>query len=127
MNFIVRKNGVAAEQVAQLKERFRQGQELVSFGPIHHLFAYHFQDPIPLRDWPKNGEDPSGQADYFCFERTDPRPLPFAWERIAEISCDRDRTPAPEEVVIVGRRLAPMPGEISPNGSPALTSSRSSP
>jgi len=127
MNFIVRKNGVTAEQVAQLKERLHQGQKLVSFSPIHHLFAYHFQDPIGLRDWPKNAEDPSGQVDYFCFERTDPRPLPFAWERIAEISCDRDRTPAPEEVVIVGRRLAPMPGEISPNGSPALTSSRSSP
>jgi 4-amino-4-deoxy-L-arabinose transferase-like glycosyltransferase len=105
MNFIVRKNGVTAEQVTQLKEQLLNDQKLVSFGPIHHLFAYHFQDSIALQDWPKDCDDPASKVVYFCFERNDARPLPFAWEKLAEISCDRDRTPEPEEVVIIGRRL----------------------
>jgi hypothetical protein len=126
MNFIVRKNGVTADQVAQLKARLPQGQELVSFGPIHHLFAYHFRDPITLRDWPKSEVGAAGRVDYFCFERADARPLPFPWEKIAEISCDRDRSPAPEEVIVVGRRVAPIFND-SLNSSPSLTSSRSSP
>jgi 4-amino-4-deoxy-L-arabinose transferase-like glycosyltransferase len=126
MNFIIRKNGVTGEQVAQLRERLPEGQELTSFGPIHHLFAYHFQDPIALRDWPKNADDVAGRGEYFCFERADARPLPFAWAKIMEISCDRDRTTTPEEVVVVGRRLA----EVSNNNqksSPRITSFRSSP
>jgi hypothetical protein len=109
MNFIARKNGVTAEQVAQLKEGLPNGQVLTSFGPIHHLFAYHFQDSIALQDWPKDCDDPADKVAYFCFERNDARPLPFAWEKLAEVSCDRDRTPEPEEVVIIGRRLAPKP------------------
>jgi hypothetical protein len=121
MNFIVRKNGVTAEQVVQLKEQLANGHQLTSFGPIHHLFAYHFRDPIGLQDWPKDCSA-AGNVDYFCFERNDARPLPFAWEKIAEISCDRDRTPEPEEVVIVGRRLAP-----GFSSSRTLTSSHSNP
>jgi len=105
MNFIVRKNGIAAEQVAQLEERLPKGQKLVSFGPIHHVFAYHLRDPIGLQDWPKDCDDHPGKVAYFCFARNDARPLPFAWEKVAEVSCDRDRTPEPEEVVIIGRRL----------------------
>jgi hypothetical protein len=31
-------------------------------------------------------------------------PLPFAWEEIAEISCDRRIEPQPRARVIVGRR-----------------------
>ncbi len=106
LNFIVRKNGPAAEQVASLKERLPQGQALVSFGPIHHLFAFHFHDPIERKEWPTTEATLSGQMDYFCFDRNRSRMIPFAWEKIAAISCDRDRTDNPDEVVIVGRRLA---------------------
>jgi 4-amino-4-deoxy-L-arabinose transferase-like glycosyltransferase len=120
MNLIVRKNGITAEQVAQMKERLPNGQELTSFGPIHHLLAFHYREPIELHDWPKDRDDPAGRVAYFCFERSDARPLPFIWEKVAEISCDRDRTPNPEEVVIVGRRL---PAETSF----PLTSSHSNP
>ncbi len=105
LNFMVRKNGPAAEQVASLKERLPQGQALVSFGPIHHLFAFHFHDPIDRQDWPITETTLAGQMDYFCFDRNRSQAIPFAWEEIAAISCDRDRTDNPDEVVIVGRRL----------------------
>ncbi|HEV2948743.1 MAG TPA: glycosyltransferase family 39 protein [Gemmataceae bacterium] len=106
LNFIVRKNGPAAEQVASLKERLPEGQALISFGPIHHLFAFHFHDPIERQDWPITETSIPGQMDYFCFDRNRSQAIPFAWEEIAAISCDRDRTDNPDEVVIVGRRLA---------------------
>jgi hypothetical protein len=128
MNFIVRKNGVTAEQVAQLKKRLPWGQALVSFGPIHHLFAYHFQDPIALQEWPRKADGSVVQAYYFCFDRNKSQSLPFAWEEIAAISCDRDRTPNPEEVVVVGRRLPLISASaFETKVKPSLTSSRSSP
>jgi 4-amino-4-deoxy-L-arabinose transferase-like glycosyltransferase len=105
LNFFVRKNGTTAEEVAQLKKHIPNGQELASFGTIHHLFAYHFQEPIALRPWPRNADDPAAQVSYFCFEQAGNPPLPFPWEKVALISCDRDRTAQPEEIVIVGRRL----------------------
>jgi 4-amino-4-deoxy-L-arabinose transferase-like glycosyltransferase len=104
LNFIVRKNNVTAEQVASLKASLPEGQELVSFGPIHHLFAFHFHDPIKLHDWPTSHVALQNENDYFCFDRNRSQPIPFAWEQIAAISCDRDRTDNPDEVVIVGRR-----------------------
>jgi len=105
LNFHVRKNGVTAEQVAMLKDQLPPGVSLVSFGPIHHLFAYHFQEAISLRTWPLNDDDPIEQPEYFCFDRNKKQAIPFAWDEVASISCDRDRTVNPEEVVIVGRRV----------------------
>lgn len=105
MNFIVRKNGVTAEQVASLKERLPNEQRLVSFGPIHHLFAFHYRDPIALQDWPLADKDSITYGDFFCFDRNKSQSIPFSWKEIAQISCDRDRTENPEDVVIVGRRL----------------------
>jgi 4-amino-4-deoxy-L-arabinose transferase-like glycosyltransferase len=108
MNFIVRKNGVTAEQVALLRNKLPEGELLVSFGPIHHLFAYHFREPTPLKDWPPQNGDPNLQPEYFCFDWNYKQPIPFAWEEIARVSCDRDRSDHPEEVVTVGRRLISM-------------------
>jgi 4-amino-4-deoxy-L-arabinose transferase-like glycosyltransferase len=105
LNFMVRKNGTTADEVSQLKANIQKGQELVSFGPVHHLFAYHFRDPIALRPWPRDADDPAGDVSYFCFEQIANPPLPFPWMKVAVISCDRDRTAHPEEAVIVGRRL----------------------
>jgi 4-amino-4-deoxy-L-arabinose transferase-like glycosyltransferase len=105
LNFLIRKNGTTAEEMAQLKTTIPPGQEFVSFGPIHHLFAYHFRDPIALRPWPQDAVAPAGQVSYFCFDQLESTALPFAWEKVTIISCDRDRTPQPESVVIVGRRV----------------------
>ncbi len=112
MNFIVRKNGVTAKQVASLREQLPPASKLVSFGPIHHLFAYHFHDPIALQDWPLADKDSITHGDFFCFDRNKSQPIPFPWKEIAQISCDRDRTANPEEVVIVGRRLPLLAASI---------------
>jgi hypothetical protein len=105
LNFTVRKNATTAEEVAELKKKLTGTQELVSFGPIPHVFAYYFRDPVTLESWPSDAADPAGQVHYFCFEQLGSAPLPFPWEKMATISCDRDRTLQPESVVIVGRRL----------------------
>ena len=89
--------------------------------------AFGIREPIGLQDWPKDCDDPAGKVAYFCYERNDARPLPFIWEKAAEISCDRDRTPEPEEVVIIGRRLPPKVAEFDFSSLPSLTSSRSDP
>ncbi|MFO1020246.1 MAG: hypothetical protein U0903_06070 [Planctomycetales bacterium] len=46
-------------------------------------------------------------TDYFCVwvkGETEPK-LSFAWERLAKISCDRNRHATATEVIFVGRRL----------------------
>lgn len=93
-----------AGAVADVKEHLPKGEKLVSFGPLHHVFTYYFGQPIEQRDWPK--ADPG--ASYFCFfeTRTDPaRELPFAWEKVAVVPCDRSQVDSAGEVVVVGRRI----------------------
>jgi hypothetical protein len=84
------------------------GKKLVSFGRTHHQFAYHYGEPIPLCPWPADAPSPPVDADYFCFEQDEYRDgrIPFAWETVARVSCERNRTDTPQQVVVVGRRLS---------------------
>ncbi len=99
--------------VAAVREMIPPGDRLVSFGRVHHLFAYYFQEPIelqPLRD----GKAPAEcTATYFCFAE-DPAyatpTIPFGWDLVAEISCERSRTRKALAKVVVGRRRAPIAG-----------------
>jgi 4-amino-4-deoxy-L-arabinose transferase-like glycosyltransferase len=92
--------------VAALKSKLPADAKLVSFGQMHHLFVFFFNDSIPVCPRPETIDDVDDDLDYFCVApgQLEKAPLPFEWESIAEISCDRRIEPQPRARVIVGRR-----------------------
>jgi 4-amino-4-deoxy-L-arabinose transferase-like glycosyltransferase len=121
VNDQVRKSVDARPAMAALKGRLPAGEQIVSFGPVHSLFLYYYRDRIEERAWPATPECAAGVT-YFCFDRYGGfRPnLPFAWEEVAAINCDRYRRDLPECHVVVGRRLpAPATPPRRPGGSVA--------
>ena len=115
-----------AAAVAKFKAALPPGTKLVSFGPVHHLFAYHYRDPIELRPLSLEGIRVTDDAPYFCYGWCDtpyrPIELPYFWQPVATISCERSRKPRPLFVVLVGRRL-PTPAFPSP-APPQVAGSR---
>jgi 4-amino-4-deoxy-L-arabinose transferase-like glycosyltransferase len=105
LNDAIRRSEDIAAHVAAVKERLPAGVRLVSLGRAHHPFVYHYGSTIPWLDWPKKGEVPD--YDYFCFHSMHGRrkPLPFDWEEIAVVSCDRYVRTNPVDTMIIGRRL----------------------
>jgi 4-amino-4-deoxy-L-arabinose transferase-like glycosyltransferase len=117
INYLARKSEDVAPLVSLVKERVARAEltPLVSFGPVEHRFIYLYDAPIELRAWPSRAAD-WDHINYFCFTGTSHQPvyIPVPWERIAEISCDRFRSPEPRCAVIVGRRLLPTePGYLA--------------
>lgn len=104
---LIRTSADTEEQVAELRNELPPHQSLVSFGLVHHRFAYYFREPIGYRRWPSSRGDVDPSLTYFCFEASprDTPALPFAWERVAVVSCDRRRRPLPSDAVIIGRRI----------------------
>ncbi|MEX2113060.1 MAG: glycosyltransferase family 39 protein [Pirellulales bacterium] len=96
-------------QVAAIRDALPPGEQLQSFGRVHHLFAYYYQQPIPLNELVENVAPADTDAQYFCFS-VDPGfetpAVPFAWQPVAEISCERAESDNPRAKVIVGRRVA---------------------
>jgi 4-amino-4-deoxy-L-arabinose transferase-like glycosyltransferase len=95
--------------VASVRAMIPPGESLVSFRPVHHLFAYYFRQPIQLRPLTGARAPRNFNGNYFCFAEDPEMPkleIPFAWECIAEISCERGRSPNPVTKVIVGRRVS---------------------
>lgn len=92
--------------VAALKTKLPPGTKLVSFDQIHHMFVFFFNDDIPVRPVPRLPADVDDDVLYFCIApgELEKGPLPFAWEQIAEVNCDRRIEPIPRARVIVGRR-----------------------
>lgn len=100
VNYLVSKSENAAEAVRELKKKLPRDIQLVSYGPTHHLFAYHYGKPI--RKLPAH---PTGQTnDGITYFSSLAEPL-FRYEELGRIVCDRNRSPHPEKVVIVGRRI----------------------
>jgi hypothetical protein len=97
------------KEVARLKEQLPPEVQLVSFRPVHHLFSFHYQTPIRLCDWPEPVDAADPQIAYFCFNRSRGQvvELPFPWEELAVLSCDRVINSNPREAVVVGRRIPP--------------------
>jgi 4-amino-4-deoxy-L-arabinose transferase-like glycosyltransferase len=102
--------------IATIRELIPPGERLMSFDPVHHLFAYYYAEPIELQRLGKNRLAMPSGGSYFCFA-VDPhytRPIiPFAWETVAEISCERTQSPHPASKVVVGRRTLDRAHEVS--------------
>jgi len=96
------------EIVRSIRELIPEGERLVSFGKIHHLFAYYYKDPILLQPLGEGEEATRMPGEYFCFAidpTYEPPSIPFDWEPVAEISCERSRSANPRTKVVVGRCL----------------------
>jgi 4-amino-4-deoxy-L-arabinose transferase-like glycosyltransferase len=92
-------------QVARLKTEVLRGERLVSFDPLFHKFTFYYEDPIELLPWPR-GELPKDRPwRYFAFIEHQARlngPIPFAWEEVAVMYCDRAREKG-HNIIRVGR------------------------
>jgi 4-amino-4-deoxy-L-arabinose transferase-like glycosyltransferase len=107
--------------MAQLKGALPSDVKMVSLGEMDPLFCYHFRDPIPVVQWPQSADDLGPGWEYFAYvEPMSGSPeLPFAWETVALVSCERNRQPAPQRVVRIGRRTDGKNGGHSPTNLPA--------
>lgn len=95
-----------AEAVEALRHKLPADAELISIGPTDHLFAFYYRDPIRLVRWDRLGSE---QFEYFCYstqfsESPPMSELPFSYDILAQISCERQETENPRRVVIVGKR-----------------------
>jgi hypothetical protein len=106
--------------VAAMKEQLPPGTKLVSFGQTHHLFAYHFGEFVPVVEVPKTPEEAAG-IEYFCLNSMQAanEKLPFEWEKIAEINCDKHAVQYVNWRIIVARRLdTPATASVRPAFEP---------
>jgi hypothetical protein len=108
VNVQVRTSNDPSPQVASLGDLIPSDQPLVSFGHVHHLFAYYYAKPIEFKPLDAQGRPVDDTATYFCFS-LDPGfvapTISFPWEMLAEVSCDRARSEHPRARVIVGKRV----------------------
>jgi 4-amino-4-deoxy-L-arabinose transferase-like glycosyltransferase len=125
-----------ANDLADLPARFQAASQapvpMVSLGRIYHRFAYCYATPIEQIAWPKSMAEVPDGLEYFCFDwhpgYFDPpdsadhgrpgttAPLPFEWDRVAQIGCDPVKRKDAHTVVVVGRvRRAQATGEPAVN------------
>jgi hypothetical protein len=104
LNNLERRAEDIAGRVAELKQRLPRDQPLVSLNLVHHVFAYHYGDRIDYRPVTTGNDQ---DYTYFCFFQTnDEAPhIPFAWQLIDVISCDRHKHVEPTDKMIIGRKL----------------------
>ncbi len=83
------------------------GEKHNSFGQVFPLFAFHYDDPIPVLPWPKESQTVPRNLTYFCFNEWQKKSIPFAWEKVAVVNCDRTMRNRPVLKVIIGRVKTP--------------------
>lgn len=107
MSYQVNHGRDAATDVAQVKQLLPDPSKLSSFGVVHHLFSYHYAEPIAHYEWPQSAADVAATTEYFCFDvmHARQRKLPFEWVEVARVNCDRNQRQQPECEVIIGRRV----------------------
>jgi hypothetical protein len=109
----VRTTNDPSAAVAFVHAEIPPGEQLVSFRPVHHLFAYYYRQPIELCSIPDRRAPRDFAGTYFCFAEDPSMPkleIPFDWQPIAEISCERGQTTKPLTKVTVGKRIARSSG-----------------
>lgn len=108
MSYQVANSRDAAADVERVKQLLPNPNELASFGVVHHLFTYHFDDQVTHHKWPTAAAEISPEIEYFCIDAVNAKhkPLPFAWSEVARVNCDRNQRPRPECEVIIGRMIA---------------------
>lgn len=96
----------ARQAVRALKEKIPPGASLVSLGVAHHLFLLHLAQNVRMLKLDAQDPDAWGNDGYFCMwvKGNDDVRLCFPWKLIARISCDRNKSSDPTEIMIVGRR-----------------------
>jgi hypothetical protein len=101
-------------EVVELKSKLPEGAKLVSFGQMHHMFIFYFNQTIPICEYPESTDEVADDLDYFCVQpgQLEKQQLPFAWESIAEINCDRRIENPHRARVIVGRRTDRPAGSV---------------
>lgn len=102
------RNGVQTRQaVAEVRRKLPENVQLVSFGRVDHLFAYHFRDAIRMAPPPEAGRPPGSDPTWFCFggEGAPKVEVPFPYEVVGTVCCDRFPCKPPRRVVVVGRRI----------------------
>jgi 4-amino-4-deoxy-L-arabinose transferase-like glycosyltransferase len=117
VNGLVRADNTMGAAVARVKQQLPPGEPLVSFGFAHHQFVYYFGDRIKAQPWPDGSSDWDPRVRYFCFPRRlggVEREVPFAWEQIAEISCERYPMQYPRTTMVIGRRVDAPPMVANP-------------
>jgi 4-amino-4-deoxy-L-arabinose transferase-like glycosyltransferase len=92
--------------MAKVKRKLPTDAKMVSLGIMHPAFNYHYGKIVPVIDWPRTASDFPEYAGYFCFRRNtgDPeRALPFAWNEVGVVKCDRYVNDKRHALVIVGK------------------------
>lgn len=99
-----------AGQIAELKQRLPPEAELISIEKLHHGFLFHYGEPIKLIPHPIQANDVPADLEYFAIHThdSDPPPLPFAWEEIDVITCERYRRDNPRVRIHIGRKVNPQ-------------------
>ena len=93
--------------IAAIRDMIPPGERLVSFGKVHHLFAYYYGGSIELQKMGTSNVATETPGTYFCYAvdpKFKPPRIPFAWDQVADISCERMQSPRPATKVVVGRR-----------------------
>lgn len=117
--------------VAAIRDMVPPGERLVSFGKVHHLFAYYYGGSIELQKMGTSNVATEMPATYFCYAvdpKFEPPSIPFAWDHVADISCERTQSPRPATKVVVGRRRnGPLTANSSESPNPHATTASSEP
>jgi 4-amino-4-deoxy-L-arabinose transferase-like glycosyltransferase len=107
MSYQVARSPNANEEIAQLRQTLPADAKIYSFGVVHHLFSFLWGDEVVHREWPADGQAIDPELEYFCVDVKNSKhnPIPFEWEEVARINCDRMNRQYPQFEVLVGRRL----------------------
>ena len=88
----VRLSNDPSTAVAAVRALIPPSEQLASFGQVHHLFAYYYEQPIELHPLSAGRAAKEIAGTYFCYLEDPGAPtpvIPFAWQPVAEISCER--------------------------------------